>query len=298
MGNQHIDGLVPLLGPVEPSGLTFWSTDGEWSVIGSQYGDDVLFSKEVAPDNVLSNGAYTNLYGMMKQLDELGYVGNGELEDGQYFAVGVVEGDGFDATKYEDEYYVRIHDNPVCTEDDVFGAMFSVSEYTKSLPRSMEIITYLNTSSDIRTVLQYGVKGVHWEYEDESEETIRIISDDYGMNLLETGNVYMTYPGEGMPMSYWEYGKQQNLDSISSPYIKFPGYITDANRATMEKIAEYSKEIKAQLDACSYENLNATVRDLRKEVANNPDVKKMLDPENENSVLRIYTEWHSDLYPF
>ena len=298
MGNQHLEGLVPLLGPVEPSGLSFWSVDGEWSVLGSQYGDDVAYNKEVLPDNVLTNGAYTNLYGMMKQLDELGYVGNGELEEGQYFAVGVVSGDGFDATKYEDDYYVKIHANPVCTEDDIFGAMFCVSTYTKDLSRSMEVITYLNTSSDIRTLLQYGVEGVHWEFEDESEETIRIISDDYGMNLLETGNVYMTYPGEGMPMSYWEYGKQQNLDSVSSPYIKFPGYVTDENREALERIAEFSKEIKAKLDACSYEDFTATVKELRTEVANNADVKSMLDNENENSVYYIYYTWHSDLYPF
>ena len=301
MGEQHLEGLVPLLGPVDPSGITFWNADEDgkqWSVIGSQYGDDVAFNKEVLPENVIGNGAYTNLYGMLKQLDELGYVGDGELEDGEYFAVGVVEGDGFDSTKWEDEYYVRIHANPVCTEDDVFSAMFCVSTYTKNLSRAMEIVTCLNTTKELRTVLQYGVEGVHWEYEDDTEETIRIISDDYKMELLETGNVYMTYPGEGMPMSYWEYSKQQNLDSVSSPYIKFPSYINDENRAVMERVAEYSKEIKARIDECPYEEYTAFIKDLKKEIANNPDVKKMLDPENENSIYKIYFEWHSDLYPF
>ena len=301
MGNQNLEGLVPLLGPVDPSGVTFWNAnqDGkEWSVLASQYGDDVAYNKEVLPDNLLANGAYTNLYGMLKQLDELGYVGDGELDEDEYFAVGIVPGTPEDIKDWEDDYYVRIHSNPVCTEDDVFGSMFCVSTYTKNLSRAMEIITYLNTNKEMRTALQYGVEDVHWEYEDDAKDTIRIISDDYSMDLLETGNVYMTYPGEGIPMSYWEDAKQQNLDSVTSPYIKFGGYINEKNLPVMEKVAEFSKEIKEKLESCSYEEYNDVIRELKKEVANNADVKKMLDPENEDSVYKIYFEWHSDLYPF
>lgn len=299
MGNQNLPGLIPLLGPVEPSGVTYFGTDpAEWSVIASQYGDDVAYNKEVAPDNILANGAYTNLYTFLRQLDELGYIGDGTLDEDEYFAVGVVAGDAALAKEYEDEYYVRIHENPICNEDDVFSAMFCVSTYTKNLSRAMEIVTYLNTKQDLRTILQYGVEGVHWEYEDDTEETIHMISDDYKMELNETGNVYMTYPGEGISMDYWEIEKQQNLDSVSYPYIKFPGYINEKNLPVLEKVAEYSKEIKARLDACPSEELASFIRDLKKEVANNKYVKEMLDPENEDSVYKIYIEWHSDLYPF
>lgn len=300
MGNQNLEGLVPLLGPAPADGVNFWGINGdsEWSVLGSQYGSDVAYNVEVAPANILSNGAYTSLLRLLKQLDELGLVGDGELEEGEYFAVGVIPGKGDDIEKYRDDYYVSVHSSPVCSEDDVFGAMFCVSTYTKNLSRAMEIITYINTSEDIRTVLQYGIKGVHWDYENDAENTIKIISDEYGMNLLETGNVYMTYPGEGMTMDYWEYGKQQNLDSISSPFIKFDGYVTDENRECLERIAEYSKTVWERLDAATYEDFNSTVSELRSEIASNPDVKAMLDAENENSVYKIYVDWHSELYPF
>ncbi len=299
MGSQNLPGLVPLLGPVEPSGVTYFGIDPtEWSVISSQFGDDVAYNKEVAPIATLTNGAYTNLYTFLRQLDDLGYVGDGTLDEGEYFAVGVLEGDAALAKEYEDEYYVRIHETPMCTEDDVFSAMFCVSAYTKNLSRAMEILTYLNTRKDLRTILQYGVEGVHWEYEDDTHETIRIISDDYKMELNETGNVYMTYPGEGRSMEYWELEKQQNLDSKSHPYIKFPGYVTDKNRATLERLAEYSKDVKARLDNCPYEDLSALIKELKKEVSDNADVKAMLDPENDDGVYKIYMEWHSDLYPF
>jgi len=298
MGNQNLEGCVPLLGDVDSSGMTYWGIDGEWSVLASQFGDDVAYNKEVDPVNVLTNAAYTNLYTMMKTLKGYGYVGDGTLDEGEYFAVGVVSGDAALAKEYEDEYYVRIHQNPVCSEEDVFGAMFSVSTYTKNLSRSMEIVTYINTDTEIRTILQYGVKGVHWAYEEDDETTIKIISDDYKMNLLETGNVYMTYPGEGISMDYWELGKQQNLDSVSSPYIKFKGFVNDENRDALERIAELSKSVKEQLDNCSTDEFSALLKELKKQVAADPDVKAMLDTENENSIIKIYTEWFSDLYPF
>ena len=299
IASQNLEGVTPLLGEVGYKNIVFWGEDpSEFSLISSLLSNSSAYNVKALPKSTFTQNAYVNTLGMMKELGELGYIGDGKVDEGEKFAVGVVAGDGSVAAQYEDEYYVNIHTKPMMTEDDVYGSMFAVSSYSKSLSRSMEIITYLNTSSDIRTILQYGAQGVHWDYEDEdTKETINILSDDYQMDIVNTGNVYMTYPGEGLPMSHWDYAKQQNLDSTSDPFMKFEGAITDANKAQMDELAALSKQYKDRIDALTYAEWETEISAIKKELKDNELIKSLLDgEENENSIATIYNDWYAENY--
>ena len=299
IGNQHLDGVVPLLGEVEPANMTYWGTDqSQWSILASQITNTMSYKLKLVPKSVFSINVFVNTIGAMKELSELGYIGDGTIKDGEKFAVGVVAGDASIVEQYGDEYYTYIYSKPMMTEEDAYGNMLAVSSYSKNLSRAMEIITYINTSTDIRTILQYGIQGENWEYENQdTQDTIRILNNDYQMDLVTTGNVYMTYPGEGMSMDYWDYGKQQNIDSISSPYIKFKGYINDNNKDLIKQLDDLSKEYKAKLDALTYAEFDDAISEYKKELKESELFKQLTDLENENSVASIYSTWHDDLYP-
>lgn len=299
IGNQHLDGVVPLLGEVEPANMTYWGTDqSQWSILASQITNTMSYKLKLVPKSVFSINVFVNTIGAMKELSELGYIGDGTIKDGEKFAVGVVAGDASIVEQYGDEYYTYIYSKPMMTEEDAYGNMLAVSTYSKNLSRAMEIITYINTSTDIRTILQYGIEGENWEYENQdTQDTIRILNNDYQMDLVTTGNVYMTYPGEGMSMDYWDYGKQQNIDSISSPYIKFKGYINDNNKDLIKQLDDLSKEYKAKLDALTYAEFDDAISEYKKELKDSELFKQLTDLENENSVASIYSTWNDDLYP-
>ena len=299
IGNQHLDGVVPLLGEVEPANMTYWGTDqSQWSILASQITNTMSYKLKLVPKSVFSINVFVNTIGAMKELSELGYIGDGTIKDGEKFAVGVVAGDASIVEQYGDEYYTYIYSKPMMTEEDAYGNMLAVSTYSKNLSRAMEIITYINTSTDIRTILQYGIEGENWEYENQdTQDTIRILNNDYQMDLVTTGNVYMTYPGEGVSMDYWNYGKQQNIDSISSPYIKFKGYINDNNKDLIKQLDDLSKEYKAKLDALTYAEFDDAISEYKKELKDSELFKQLTDLENENSVASIYSTWHDDLYP-
>jgi len=297
-GDEALADVTPLLGVVEPANMNYWSVDGEWSIIASQISNTMSYSTKCAPRSIFSTTVYTNTVTLMKELEEAGWVGDGVADEGEKFAVGIIAGDASIAEKYGEDYHVNIYAKPMMTEDDVFGAMFAVSSYSKSLTRSMEIITYLNTSSDIRTILQYGVEGVHWEKNKDNPDVIDIISDDYSMELLETGNAYMTYPGEGIPMSQWEYGKAQNLDSISSPYIKFgDSYITDANRTQMNELAALSKSYQERIAAMSAAEFKDSISVFKAEVKESALMTELLDDEEvAHAPAYIYNDFFMSNY--
>lgn len=297
IASQNLEGVTPLLGKVEPAKMLYWGEDpNEWSVIASQITNNASQTTKLVPRSIFANTNYVNTVGMMKQLTELNCIGDGVIDEGEEFAVGVISGDASVYDTYGDDYYIYIYSKPMFTEEDVYGSMFAVSSYSKSLPRSMEILTYLNTSTDIRTILQYGVEGIHWEYEDEdTQDTIRIISDDYQMRLTDTGNVYMTYPGEGRSMDDWDYGKQQNIDSQVSPYMGFTGAINEANAAQVAELTAFSADIKARLDAATYAEYADLVSALKLEVNESELCDALLDnKENENSLVLVYSAWYDE----
>ena len=308
IGNQvkagKLEGVVPLLGEIEASNMHYFGLNEdkqEWSMIANQITNSMSYSSPCIPKSIFSTNVYINTVGLMKELKELGYVGDGTVKDGEKFAVGVIPGDPASIAEYEDDYYVKVYSKPMMTEEDVYGAMFAVSSYSKSLARSMEIVTYLNTSSDIRTILQYGAQGVHWDYtSEENRDTIKILSKDYQMRITDTGNVYMTYPDAGRPMSDWDTGKQMNLDMISSPFIKFPGVVTEENKPFLEELVELSKQYKERMDACPFAEWDDFVTEVKKEIkANELISKNLLDNTGEvsTSILGFYNDWHDENYP-
>jgi putative aldouronate transport system substrate-binding protein len=174
--------------------------------------------------------------------------------------------------------------------------MFAVSSYTKDVNRSMEIITALNTDPELRTILQYGVEDKHWKVNDENPDVIDVISDDYKMNILETGNVYMTYPAAGVSKDVWEYSKTQNLASQVSPYYGFDiaNYDTTVIDEYLVQLEQYSKEIYDRIEAMSAQEFSDGLSALRKEVNANEVILRLLSQEDAVSLYSFYFDFFTD----
>ncbi len=286
---QTFTDVTPFLAPVEAPGLHYWSEDGSWSLIATQLNINATYGTDSPPKNIFQNTGLSEYMYLMKYLEET----NGFAEDPatcEEFAVGVVSGDISIREQYEEDYYVYVYEYPRATEEDLYGNMFAVSTYTKSLTRSMEIITCINTDPELRTILQYGVEGVHWRVNDKDDTVIDIISDDYKMNLLETGNVYMTYPGAGIPMSYWENAKEQNLTSLVDPYLHmdFSDFITDTTRELFVELDALNQEYLDKIDAMTAEEFRVEVELLKKQLNATALLRaKLLSQTNEEASLLL-----------
>ncbi len=129
---------------------------------------------------------------------------------------------------YTDEngnaYYPIVVAYPSASSEDIYGNMFGVSAYTRSVPRSMEIITYLNTNPDFRNLLQYGVEKEDYNIVKNHNGDfveIEILNKEYKMDIYATGNTFIAYPNEGMSADIWESGKVQNRSSLVNPLLGF-----------------------------------------------------------------------------
>ncbi len=121
------------------------------------------------------------------------------------------------------QYYVVPVGYPMASAEDIYGNMFAVATTTLSVERSMQIITYLNTNTEIRNLLQYGIEGQHYIFDENNR--VKLMEDKngnkYEMDIYATGNAFLAYPDPSMNASIWENGKVQNRDSLVEPLLGF-----------------------------------------------------------------------------
>lgn len=269
---------------------------------------------------------FSNLFTKTEYLDILRELMNfkfegyfGEAAEGQTVAVDFVKGDSTFKKEMEKNgyctyngktYYAVIAEYPEATENELYGNMFAVSAYSHfAVGRSMDIITYLNTNSTIRNLLQYGIEGKNYELSEPSEgQVMTKLNNDYQMTLEKTGNVFMAHPGEGKRADAWEGAREQNNESLIDPLLGFDfntvldgdengidndGFygITKEDQAAenyapeglIERMTVMSAEIQARLDACTnvneLEDLIAALKDeLKESVKTNAWIKKANNP--------------------
>ncbi len=277
-------GVAPILGDIYTTGTYYWNIDPDTGKIDSSkfsllastttnrtHDPSVDTNVTLACNNVFKITEYLEQIRCIQTYKDAGYVVAESANTADY-AVRMIKGDASLATIYGEEYELNIVEYPRVGYEEVFNNMFAVSTYTRSLSRSMQIITYLNTNSDLRNVLQYGVEGVHYKIDEENGKLVRL-NNDYMMNLESTGNVFMAYPEEGMELDAWEWGKKQNLDAtphlslgfdfanrIQVPEFEDPETYTLINKDNIKKINELSVDIEKQLAECkSLEELETLI---------------------------------------
>ncbi|MCD7776206.1 MAG: hypothetical protein LUH54_02405 [Firmicutes bacterium] len=286
--------VAALLSWVDAAGMTYWSEDGDWSVLASLVTNSSTFNTKSSIGSIFDISAYKSQFKMMKAFEEAGCIA-GDADSVETFAVGVISGDYSDIAEYEDDYYVSIYEYPKATQEDVFAASFAVSSYTADLDRAMEVIVEINTNSEIRNLLQYGIEGTNYQLDDDGK-VVRL-NNEYMMNILYTGNTYVAYPEEDMDINQWEYDKQKNTDSILSPFLYVNGLRNSSNASYYTQIETLSAEIYEQLMSISLEEVDDKFKEFNSLIAENEYFAAMVSDEDwEYGAAYIYSEFYAENY--
>ncbi len=251
-----------------------------FSIMGAVYGGAAKRTRggvRLAYESLFTNKNYReNVFLPMMSYKYEGYFG--EAAEGQTSAITFMKGDSSVLLDYEEngyymaedgtKYYPVVAEYPEATEQDLYGNMYAVSSYSRNLSRSMEIITYLNTNSDLRNILQYGVEGVNYTLEkvgkDENNNDItkltRTSKNLYLMDIAKTGNEFIAHPEEGYTSDYWDMAKLQNNNALINPLLGFDyNKITEENGQSLDvrifdDIKTKSEETLAKINAIEEDN--------------------------------------------
>ena len=300
---EYYPDVQPVYGEYSPSYYEFWNGSGDtskFSVLTSRvtYGTAL---ENVTFDNVFEISNFTSNYKLYKEFQEKGYVSTAAKVPSK-FAVGYITCTADEIAEYADDYHINVFKRPKGTSADYLQSMFAVSTHTKDLGRSMEIITLLNTSTELRTILQYGVEGTHWKFDEENSGIIVKLDAEkegltYEMNMSDTGNVYMTYPDYGVDLEYWDWSKDQNLESYLPVTYPFVNYRNELNEELFKELDKLSATIYKEMQAATAEEFAAKIDGWALKINNNPAFQKLTYIPADSDQAQGRTEekgWYAD----
>ncbi len=308
VAKYHKD-VTPIYGDYAPSYYRFWS--GKDQATFSTLASRIMYStpiEEVAFNNIFSYNNYTSNFYLYKMFKEKGYVATTEPKE---FGVGYVTCSAEEVQKYADDYNIITYLRPEGKRADYLKSVFAVSCFTKSTARSMEIITMLNTDTELRTILQYGAEGTHWKYDEEDKNIIVKLSDDYKMNIEDTGNEFITFPDYGKSMDAWKYAKEQNLNSYYPITGNFLNYQNESNAELLAGFDKFNAEIWNRINNMKSDEFKASIASLEGEVEDNEYFQKLsyIPSDNDSrtgrteengwfasaSITNLWTEYFNEL---
>lgn len=219
--------------------------NNDFSLLGTVYDDPSKVGRgeiELGFNYLFADEKYQEIFFALKDYEFKDYYRR-ENETRVSSAVKFVEGDysiQSEAKKndgvYTDEngntYYPYVVKYPVADEDALFGNMYAISSNSKHIKACMDVITLINTNSEARNILQYGIEGEDYTIDENgilsrkkdvlnSKGEVIEHGTYYQMKIERTGNCFIAHPEEGMPADFWENSKEQNNDTVVDPLLGF-----------------------------------------------------------------------------
>ena len=86
----------------------------------------------------------------------------------------------------------------------------------------------------------------------------------------------------------------QNLAAQVDPFLGFDAatYLTEANKADYEELARLSQSVYDRVEAMTADEFAAALTDLRKEIATNETVAKLINKDEPESISSYYREFY------
>ena len=253
---------------------------GEFSPLGTVYGDPANIGRgkiELGFNSLFGNEEYRNIFLTLKEYEYNNYYVT-ENDERTNAAISFVNGNyaikkealannGVYTDENGKEYYTIVVKYPEADEESLYGNMYAVSANSKNVLGCMKVLTLLNTNSELRNILQYGIKGVNYVIDDETG-MLKRLNHKYLMQIERTGNCFIAYPEEGLASDYWENSKKQNNEALINPLLGFSferelgEFDANLDVSLLGHIDVFVEHTLKKIDACeSFEELYELVED-------------------------------------
>ena len=293
---RHESGVAPVLAYADPANMYYWLGGDTPSLFASYVPSSATLGSRTTMRSAFDTVGFTEHMLLMKKCEDNGWFA-ADPENTENFGVAIMTGDYDLRDKYAEDYDVKVLTAPTLTEDVAYEAMFAVSAYTANFDRAMEVITLLNTNTEAKNLLQYGVEGVNYELDDDG--ALVYLNDAYRMNNLYTGNALLSYPAPGEAAGIREDGKAANRDSRVSPYFGLSDVASEIDQNLVTQMRELSDTYMARMYACANAaELADFFENVKTELYAEPVYKAAFSTgDDSKSPYAVYSRWFEKLWP-
>ncbi len=239
------------LGKIKAGEPGVWPVSEPLEIAGAEYYGDAFVTAASQLNYIASDtrplfmyNSYTDNRSAVEKYKNLGYYPAYNMGDNAKYAIKVEKTKELlsadEDKRWTDEYgttYVRyLYDIPRVGIEDVFNSVMCVSQSSPVPERAMELITLFQTDEELANLLQYGIVDEHYQVDQLTGE-IAIISDEYVMDNVVTGNTYIKYIHPDNPdKNYVQNAIANNMNIAPSAFLGFNLNLSAADMSRYELI--------------------------------------------------------------
>ena len=219
------------------------------------FGDAYAGNDKLGNDFLLGNENYMKAVANKTYYENTaGYITTDETATA---AVRIVRG-GYELRElYDDKYEILVMQAPQLTDDEVYTSMFAIGAYTVNEKACAEILNFINTDSEVRNILQYGILNENYtleettdgyKYAKPTEDNLYVIDST---RVDRTGNAFIAHAPSAAAARVLGYQKLQNRDVEISSVLGMtfdPLYTLDVEKAlVIEAVSAAMQEYMASM---------------------------------------------------
>ena len=154
------------------------------------------------------------------------------VRDGSYYDIPQWEEEGFEVVVYK---------SPEYTTENSLKTFYGISVNSRLPDRCMEILKMMTTEPELKNLLQYGIKEVHYSLKEDGV-TVTKLSDDYTMDFYGTGNTFIGYIPEEQGADYVKKALELSKVAKINAFIGFDPRFTDEEQEFFDALSEYIRD--------------------------------------------------------
>lgn len=226
---ENEPNVVPLKNIVQSSDINHLVTEGFPALVTSN--GNVI--------DAYNNKSLQEYLAMVAKYQSLGYLGNDNADENTKYAVRIENGTTAEIeARLEStgrEYAYTLYSNPIATNENTIENIFCVSKYVVSndLTAVMNILTAINTDSQLMNLLTFGVENEHYVLNDNKQ--VERLNETYIVKPENIGNSFITYTLDGENPNKWDDAIAQNIDAKQSASLGYSMALTKFKYTDLEK---------------------------------------------------------------
>lgn len=151
------------------------------------------------------------------------------VRDGSYFDIPAWEEEGFEVVVYK---------SPEYTTENSLKTFYGISVNSRLPDRCMEILKMMTTEPELKNLLQYGIREVHYSLKEDGV-TVTRLSDDYTMDFYGTGNTFIGYIPEDQGADYVKNALELSKVAKINAFIGYDPRFTDEEKQLFDALSDY-----------------------------------------------------------
>ncbi len=160
------------------------------------------------------------------------------------------------------DYTVAIKEQhkPIISRANILGSMNGIFAGSQKKEAALKYLQYINTDTDYRNMLAFGVEGTNWEKT--SEGTIKTLNDSWAPGSFAQASTWIMTPAAPAAPDMYENVKEMSISAEPTKLISFT-FVEESVKSEIAACTSIFQQYQGALACGAYEDVDATISEMK-----------------------------------